>query len=839
MNDGHDRLMAYAQAIARGTPGSASRRAGAQARWIEFCMEIPARIDCEIEIVLIPIKGAGQTLGRIRDQTADRIATTGKTKIKEYNTDHETTHKAEQLIREKVREAVKTNERARTIAKAAETLEGVIENTMGERASWWYTRAGQTPNLVQISRERWRQISNGPAWLTALAVQRMKAKVLHNDPETWLQTLWKNGARQQGKKIKIPDRRTIMETIRNWRFDATKPPLGSVYACATDGFVPEGDREWGAAIELNNYFAKNWGHTGTARKFIQDEANDIIEDIESAIEHRARKRWRKILEQDVRNVQYEREEMERRWKKNTHLKAIAHRLLHLDVEGPSGEVAWIGGHSTPTRLFSGAINGRKMSEITRLMNETSATRYTVEKKTRVNARPAEHRTRSDKNEGAKLAKAVAQTMKRENEGRNRMNGKAATLENRLKRAGTQVTNCVVGPSARAAAMARWATACATAPDRVLRSMRQTYIGVGDEVEIDKRLAEAAQTALNLMMRESVAWECMETEDPNTSRKIQNKALYACIECFDATQALVSENALTIELRKAVGSIKKRMSKMEDGQNRWWWKIKATKAIEVSQMSDEAWTRLGQSQQWIGARVLRDNPHQAAVSREEDWVINVLVKNGDVRTQSKLQRQKVRDVIDQWRWTTSEPPLLVVKALALEGETIEGEDEWGAACEMEERGTMNETYPETAQRIKDRSQTIRNDVERGVRNIALERFETIDNAKRLQKGEHAWRNHPVTQALGNEPLRLQVAWPKRELVWRAQYTNISRLVAGNHDRCCPDALAHEISENEAITIPARARAPDGIVSMEKVTTDAHEAHARTAQAVRDVAKAMFT
>ena len=401
----------------------------------------------------------------------------------------------------------------------------------------------------------------------------------------------------------------------------------------------------------------------------------------------------------------------------------------------------------------------------------------------------------------------------------------------------EVAGTLRATSARAALVARWERGSNGSVQRALESATRGEIPVGATSDTIGILKLRAHNALLDAM-----WKICEAGTVGDEERagLRNAVREASARWWAATEAALTQGETTRRLLEGVAQVKRQIAAMDGGAERWWWTIEGAHVERARALDARAWRALEAAPAWVGARVLARDPGRAGEGDWGDWALEEVMRAHGHRTGPVPGAQAVRDALAHWQWSGVEPPLAIVRALALEGECLEGAAEWGAACEMNEAWTRRAGWTGTARRVRARGAKIGADIEAGIARLAQAKTTHCGCADTdtLARARTAWGQAPETAALGHEPAQLEVEWGRRTMVWRAAYTDIARVLAGLDGDCTAHEVGREMRENEALLIPAECRAPNALVVSGKASATDVAAQARRGEAVRAIAKEMM-
>ena len=413
-----------------------------------------------------------------------------------------------------------------------------------------------------------------------------------------------------------------------------------------------------------------------------------------------------------------------------------------------------------------------------------------------------------------------------------MNEAGRRLAARIARDAREVSAVVASASARAALAARWERASGRAAARAQEAGCEGMLPIRGGHDTAKMIAVLAYGAVReTMLREGN----LAAGDETQRRAVRESAMKAAQGWWGETAEAAAQSERHARIVGAMAQVKNRMEAIDAGGARWWWRVRGDAAERAAALDTRAWTALGAAPQWLGAQMLADDPEEAGTGRWTQWAHARVSGHGAGPVPGAGQ---VRAVLDQWEWEVSTPPLGVVRKIALEGEAIGGEAEWGAACEMEAEQGRAMRGSDVAGRIRARARTIKEEVEEGIGNEARARAAHRGGGHTLERGERAWRAHPKMGSGPHAPVRLRVEHRRREMVWEAPYTSLSRVVAGLDADFNAYEIAREMRENEGLLIAAACKAPRGVRVGGKVSATDRAAQEKRAEAVREIAMEML-
>ena len=410
------------------------------------------------------------------------------------------------------------------------------------------------------------------------------------------------------------------------------------------------------------------------------------------------------------------------------------------------------------------------------------------------------------------------------------------LAQRMRADAGEVASALRSASARAALVARWERACERVAAGALAEGRRGEIPVAAHSDTVGFVKVRTHTALiGAMMRACEAGGVGDARAAGVRRKI----LDASAHWWAAADTAVTQNTETQAFLRRLAVVKRQIERMDDGAGRGWWTVRGEGVEQASTLDSAAWRALEEAPQWLGARILGREPGRATRAQWPEWAREEIEDARGRRRGPPLRTQAVRAVLERWPWSAVAPPLAIVGALALEGETLEGEAEWGAACEMEEEWTRWAGWTGTARRVRARAAQVQEAVERGIERIARAKTQHCwcAGAPALESARALWARDATLREPRHGPVRLEAQEKQRTMVWRAAYTDVIRVLAGLDGDCTAYEVEREMRDNEALLIPTTCRVPDEVIVSGKARATDVAGQARRGEALAAIAQAM--
>ena len=256
---------------------------------------------------------------------------------------NKTADPSRKLARARIEEMASTLE----ITRTKEGLTKIRERLRRDGATKpWGLHIENLQWLGQIEDEKWKMLSQAPAWLIKNAINELKSHTLvRQNISEWTHALSEQATQEMGQTPTRRKEHEMNNALKQWRWSSAKPPLG-VLSVLIDAGVQEIEKEteWGAALAIEQWERVRWitnREATTPREMLAEHWRErcatILEEIETAIEHKAVEailEWRKgpmtMLEWTTSELKHQRrkeaqtglEILQGRWSREERLKVV-------------------------------------------------------------------------------------------------------------------------------------------------------------------------------------------------------------------------------------------------------------------------------------------------------------------------------------------------------------------------------------------------------------------------------------------------------------------------------------------------------------------------------------